>query len=122
MAHTYKILTKITKINKNNKLWVDYIGGVLYNNREGSVSSTYCLSERRYLDPANREAPERFNGRMTQNSRIYFPKQESNYQKTEISEKGKPRESVGRKATGPKALGSRPWLWQPGRQYFGLLF
>ena len=48
-AHIYKILIKITKINKSNKLWVDYIGGVLYNTREGSVSSTYCLSERRYL-------------------------------------------------------------------------
>ena len=80
-ARTHKILTKITKINKSNKLWVDYIWGVLYNTREGSVSSTYCLSERRYLDPANREAPERFYGRMTQNSRIYFPKQESNYQR-----------------------------------------
>ena len=73
-----------------------------------------CLSERRYLDPADMRTPERRFGRTA--TRINFHKQ------TEISEKGKPRESAGRKATGPKALGSSPLRWQPGRQYFGYSF
>ena len=59
------------------------------------------------------EADQSLRGQGATQKRNHFPNK-----KTKISEKGKPSERMGRKATGPKAFR----LWQPGRQYFGYSF
>ena len=103
-----ELLIKCAEFNNLGKITLDYTGGYCIIPVRVMFLPTICLSERRYLFPsACGPQSAAVAGRQ---KRINFLKRKAKAdclasKRTEISEKGKPRESAGRKATGPKALG-----------------